>query len=528
MKTIVVFFKKPTCCKIFLIVMTVLTAKSNVIAQTPSILWQATYGGSDRDYGIHIDQTKDSGFIAIGRSYSNDGQVTGNHGSEDIWVTKLSKDGTLQWEKSLGGTNTEQGNWIKQTYDGGYILTGWTISHDGDITHYFNNEDYWVVKLDDTGGVKWQNNYGGTSTDIGTCIIETLDTNYVVGGYVYSFDSDVVGGHGSSDMWIAKLDKTGGIVWKKGYGGSGHDGASVILQVPGNGYIIAGNTDSHDQDVGFSHGGGDYWVVRLDDTGKILWEKTYGGSGDDLLTSFSSTLDGGYVLSGYTNSNDGDVSGNLGGLDYWTLKINSTGDIVWQKCYGGSTADECYSIQATSDSGYIMAGFTYSVDGEISGNYGNMDFWVVKADKSGNLIWQKNLGGTDVDNAYSIIQTFDTSFVVLGWTKSSDHDVTSSHGQADFWVAKLKYLPSAGVHNYVADQIRVFPVPSNEFVNVILPKGKENAEIRLFDVLGRPVVVESGTGLQRRVILESLNSGVYFLLITVRNDCQKQMIQIQR
>jgi hypothetical protein len=486
-------------------------------AQTPTLLWEYTYGGADKEYATHIEQTHDSGFITIGRSHSTDGDVTGNHGSQDIWVIKLSKTGVLQWEKSLGGTAIEQGSWITQTMDGGYILTGWTISHDGDITHYFANEDYWVVKLDDTGGIMWQNNYGGTSTDMGKCILETVDTDYLVAGYVYSFDSQVVGGHGYSDMWIAKLDKTGGIIWKKGYGGSGHDGATVILQVQGGGYIVAGGTDSHDQDVSFSHGGSDYWVVRLDDTGKILWEKAFGGSDDDFLTSFVHTFDGGYIMSGYTNSNNGDVSGNIGGQDYWTIKIDDTGDIMWQKCYGGSTSDQCYSIQQTSDSGYIMAGSSYSVDGEVTMNYGNMDFWVVKTDKMGMLLWQKNLGGTGIDNAYSVIQTFDKNFVVMGWTGSIDHDVSVSHGEADFWVAKLQDVPTVDVHDTYANDIQIYPVPSNGVITVILPQGCNNSQLKLFDLIGREIAIPATVGLNRTLSLRDLSSGTYFLQVITAN-----------
>ena len=136
-------------------------------------------------------------------------------------------------------------------------------------------------------------------------------------------------------------------------------------------------------------------------------------------------------MAGYTFSNDGDVSGNHGAYDYWVVKLNSSGDILWQICLGGTNVDVAYSIQQTSDGGFIVAGYTCSNEGDVSGNHGNSDYWVVKLNSSGTIEWQKCLGGTDGDYAYSIQQTSDGGFIVAGLTGSNDGDVSGNHGGSD-------------------------------------------------------------------------------------------------
>jgi len=180
-----------------------------IIAQTPVIQWQQTYGGSDIDHAYHIQQTRDSGFIAIGSTHSINDEVTGNHGYSDIWVTKLNPTGALTWEKCIGSAYDDMGIWIEQTSDGGYILTGWTASspYSGDVTTVFGGADVWVVKLDDTGGIVWQHTYGGSQNDGGYCIQQTIDGGYIVACYTESSDYEVTGYHGGtgSDFWILKL-----------------------------------------------------------------------------------------------------------------------------------------------------------------------------------------------------------------------------------------------------------------------------------------------------------------------------------
>ncbi|HZV13251.1 MAG TPA: hypothetical protein VFA55_08550, partial [Candidatus Kapabacteria bacterium] len=355
-----------------------------------NIQWEKSLGGSEYDNGFSIFQTSDGGYIVGGDAEGTDGDVTGNHGGSDLWVVKLDSLGHIQWEKCYGGTNIENGCFIKPAKDGGYILAGESNSLDGEVTGLHGNGlsiDIWVVKIDSIGNLQWEKCYGGTYDDFGEDIIPTSDGGYIVAGVSNSKDDgDVTGHHGGNnnipDYWIVKIDSIGKIQWEKSLGGSDFDMAQKILQTADGGYIVVGYSQSIDGDVTGNHGGKDYWIIKLDANGNIQWEKSYGGTGDDWAISISLTNDGGYVVAGESNSNDGDVTGNHGGSnDCWIIKLDSVGTLQWQKCYGGTGGDVAVSISPTSDNGYIFLGYTNSNDGDVTGNHSsnqNVDYWVVK------------------------------------------------------------------------------------------------------------------------------------------------------
>lgn len=206
----------------------------------------------------------------------------------------------------------------------------------------------------------------------------TNDGGFIVAGSTHSDDGNVSGNHGMSDFWIVKLDSEGVLEWQKCLGGSGHDWAHSVQQTADGGYILAGSTESNDGDVTGNHGGQDFWIVKLKEDGELEWQRCLGGSSNDTASAVQQTIDGGYIVSGYTESNDGDVSGNRGNSDYWLVKLSSSGDLLWQKCLGGSDHDYSHSLQQTTDGGYILAGSSRSNDGDVTGNQGDYDFWVVK------------------------------------------------------------------------------------------------------------------------------------------------------
>ncbi|MBM7560374.1 Ig-like domain-containing protein [Marinitoga litoralis] len=229
--------------------------------------------------------------------------------------------------------------------------------------------------------------------------------------------------------------------WQKTFGGSDLDSAHSIEQTTDGGFIVAGYTKSNDGDVTGNHGlySYDYWIIKLDENGNLEWQKTFGGSDSDSAHSIEQTTDGGFIVAGYTKSNDGDVTGNHGGADYWIIKLDSNGNLEWQKTFGGSNWDYAQSIEQTTDGGFIVAGYTWSNDGDVTGNHGlySYDYWIIKLDENGNLEWQKTFGGSDSDSAHSIEQTTDGGFIVAGSTRSYDGDVTGDKGDYDYWIIKL-------------------------------------------------------------------------------------------
>jgi hypothetical protein len=415
----------------------ILIAAITFAQQAPAIEWQKCLGGTNADYALSIQQTADGGYIVAGWTASNNGDVSGNHGNYDAWVVKLDSAGNMQWQKCLGGTSDDYAYSIQQTTDGGYIVAGYTASNNGDVSGNHGLYDYWVVKLDPAGTLQWQKCLGGTNDDQAYSIQQTADGGYMVAGVTASNNGDVSGNHGNYDAWVVKLDPAGNMQWQKCLGGTVAEYAYSIQQTADGGYIVAGFTESNDGDVSGNHGLYDYWVVKLDPAGTLQWQKCLGGTDYDQAYSIKQTADGGYIVAGITYSNNVDVSGNHGINDVWVVKLDTSGNIQWQKCLGGTVAEYAFSIQQTADGGYMVAGNTSSNNGDVSGNHGLNDAWVVKLDTSGNIQWQKCRGGTNYDQAQSIQQTADGGYIVAGYTQSNNGDVSGNHGLYDFWVVKL-------------------------------------------------------------------------------------------
>jgi len=408
-----------------------------VVDESPNIMWQRCFGGSGYDLAYRVQKTNDGGYILAGLTESTNGNVSGNHGNSDFWVVKIDGSGKIQWQKCLGGGGEERAFDIQQTNEGGYIVVGYSVSNDGNVSGNHGGSDIWVVKLDNAGNVQWQKCLGGTASEEAYSVQQTNDDGYIIAGSANSNNGDVSGYRGAQDFWIVKLSNTGTIKWQKCLGGSDTEEARSVRQTNDGGYIVAGSTWSKDGDVSGNHGGLDFWVVKLDSVGLIQWQKCLGGSGDDKAYDIQLTDDGGYIVAGNSKSNNGDVSGNHGGSDFWVAKLDSVGLIQWQKCLGGTGDDAAGSVQQT-DGGYIVTGYSNSNNGDITDNHGYYDFWLVKIDEIGQIIWQKCFGGSDYDQAASIELTRDRGYIVAGYSYSNDGDVSGNHGYYDYWLIKLE------------------------------------------------------------------------------------------
>lgn len=494
-----------------------LSANICALAQVPAIQWQKSFGGSNYDNAACIKQTSDGGYIVAGSTESVNGDVTMNHGLKDCWVVKLNGSGILQWQKSFGGTSDDVANSISQTSDGGFILAGYSYSNNGDMTANHGSEDFWVAKLDASGSLQWQKSLGGTSSDIAKSVIQTPDGGYLVAGTTYSNDNDVSGAHGSSDGWLVKLDTSGVVQWQKAVGGTVNDRANYIQNTSDGGYVMAGSTFSNDGDVSVNHGSNDSWIVKLSVSGAIQWQKTLGGTNAEEANSIEQTTDGGYVLGNYSYSNDGDVMGNHGSSDCWVVKTDSNAVIEWQKSLGGSGDDIANTVQQTTDGGFIMIGNTVSNNQEVSGNHGLYDVWIIMFSQSGVVQWLKTLGGTGVDFAANILQTTDGGYALTAYTGSHDGDVTSNHGQTDYWVVKLNGTNSIYEFSNELDAT-VYPNPVKDIVNININASLGGSFYTLNDVLGN-VISKGQLKLDKNQLnMSGLKQGVYFLQINNNTD----------
>lgn len=430
--------------KFCLLLCLVLMLNDSVKAQQPpAIEWQKNLGGIRNEYSQCIIQTNDGGYIAAAQTSSNDGDVSGNHnsasGTVDCWIVKLNKHGNKEWQKCLGGSNDDVPADIQNTTDGGYILAANTLSSDGDVPGNKGVNDYWIVKLNSTGDIVWSKTFGGTRNDLAHSVKQTNDGGYIVAGGVRSDDGDVTGNHSFDfyDAWIIKLDSTGDMQWQKSFGGTSDESAYSICQVENGNYVFAGGCNSNNGDISFNHGSSDFWVASLDTAGNLLWQKTFGGSSYEFASSMQKTRDSGFVVTGYTLSNNGNVTINHGGADYWIIKLDSIGNMQWEKSVGGTNNEYSYSVIQNSEGKYVITGYSYSTDGDITLNRGGIDAWIVMLSNSGLLEWQKSLGGTGNDYSVCLLQNVNDEYIVAAHTASSNGDVTGNHGGSDCWIIKL-------------------------------------------------------------------------------------------
>lgn len=426
--------------------------------EEPIVEWQKLFGGSRDEQALSVQQTTDGGYIFLGYSLSSaSGTITDtNHGDRDVWIMKTDNRGEIQWQRLLGGNGWDYGSSIQQTPDGGYIvLASAASSRNGDVTgtnhggyDSWGGRDVWVVKLTSSGEIQWQQLLGGYGNDYGESFVHTSDGGYIFVGYSFaSANGDVTGtNQGASDLWVVKLDQSGSIQWQKLLGGTGFDHGFSLRQTADGGYILVGDSASSKSGTvtGTNHGGIDVWMLKLDPAGNIQWQKLIGGTGDDQAYSVDLATGGGYILFGSSKSNGtGDViSGNHGGSDIWVVKLDDSGAIQWQKLLGGRGNEIGYSGHRIAGGGYVLIGpSTSSSSGDVTDtNHGGMDYWIVQLNDQGQIQWQKLLGGSGDDNGRSVVPTTDSGYILYGNSKSSSSgDVTESNrGSWDSWVVKLK------------------------------------------------------------------------------------------
>jgi len=366
--------------------------------------------------------------------------------------------GTI-WTKTYGGTNGDFGYSVQQSSDSGYIFAGGTWSYG------VGSADIWLVKTNTLGDTVWTKTIGGSGYEDSRSVQQTNDGGYIVAGWTLSY------GAGLTDIWLIKTNADGDTAWTRIYGGSNYEFAWSVQQTTDSGYIIAGQTSSYGAGVS------DVWLIKTNATGGILWSKTFGGGNDEIGFSVQQTTDGGYIVVGET------WSYGVGG-DVWMIKTNTLGDTVWTKTHGGNAWDRGYSVQQTTDGGYIIAGHTQSY-GAVS-----QDVLLIKTDSNGNQVWTKTIGRDSADVAYEVRQTTDGGYIIGGYTKSF------GAGREDFWLIKMKpegkILETNTSHLIPLVILKNNPCLGKVVFNItasanILNSGASNVSLKIMDVAGHLV-----------------------------------------
>lgn len=491
------------------LLLTTLFCSLNSFAQEPSVVWQKALGGSGSDGLFYTAQTADGGYITSGTTYSVDGDMTQNTGESDGWVAKLNSSGNIEWQKSYGGSLNEQIYKILQTPDGGYVFAGFSESVDGEFSASNGTGDIWVAKVNATGTLQWQQLLGGGYYDWANTITLSPDGGFVIAGHSQFQGDEMV----QQDVFVTKLNTQGTVVWQWYYGGSLLEVAYGIENTTDGGYIIAGATQSRDGNVTGFHVPDDEnavtydaWVLKLDSGGNLQWQKALGGYQDDMAYTIKQTTDGGYIMAAQTASYSGDVTISYGSYDYWIVKLDASGNITWQKSLGGSGYDEAHSIVETAD-GYVMGGVAYSQDNHITSSYGGGDAWLVKLGPNGNLVWEKTFGGTLTDYVYDISLNSAGNFMMSGYTFSNDNDVTGNHGNGDGWLLNISPTALDIGQNTVTNS---FLYPNPAISSISLSNHKNISGYSIIDANGRSVAI--GIDL-KNIDVKMLDSGMYTLIV---------------
>lgn len=408
----------------------------------PQINFVKTFGGSLNESARSIIKTTDDGYAILGFTQSMDGDIIDKSDTSfDYYLLKFDANDNLQWSKTYGGANIDQGSKIIQTLDGGFALIGSSSSSDGDVSTNEGFNDLWLVKLDISGNISWEKSYGFPGDDLGFSIIQLADGRFFVSGVLDVSGSGGAGNdralHAGGDYWGLKLDNNGNKIWRRYFGGSFTDAAFDVAATDDGGFILIGSSDSDDVDITNNKGGYDFWIVKIDTNGNIVWEKSFGGSQIDEARSITKTTDGNYLIVGDSRSNDQEISNSKGAADMWLIKISNSGMIIWEKSFGGSSFDVARNISPTADGGFLLSGSSRSQDGDVEINKGQNDVWLVKINNSGVLEWQKTVGGSEIDFAYDAVELNNGTIIIAGESNSNDGDIIENKGFTDILITKI-------------------------------------------------------------------------------------------
>ncbi|MEO0251951.1 MAG: PQQ-binding-like beta-propeller repeat protein [candidate division WOR-3 bacterium] len=345
-----------------------------------SNFWQRTYGGNGIDVACSICFARGGGYIVAGYTYSY------GAGDSDVYLLKIDENGNKVWEKTYGRNSEDKAYSICPAPGGGYVVAGYTYPD-------FNiNSNVYLLKIDENGDKVWEKTYGGNDFDIAYSICPANDGGFMIAGYTGSLQS--------GNIYLIKVDKNGNKLWERIFGRSDWGATFSIIQASGNGYVIASRVSTYGI-VDYN-----FYLLKIDEHGNKVWEKTFGKSGSDDAYSICRANDGGYVVAGCTSSQ------GPGYHDVYLIKVDETGNKIWEKNYGGSDYDLAYSICPANDGGYVVLGFT------LSYGSGARNVYLFKIDENGNKIWDRTFGGSNDDEAYSICQAKGGGYVLAGYTDS--------------------------------------------------------------------------------------------------------------
>ncbi|MCF8296568.1 MAG: T9SS type A sorting domain-containing protein [Saprospiraceae bacterium] len=506
---------------------------------TTTVINQNTIGGINEESLNAYKATSDGGFIVCGLSDSDiSGDKTDSlRGSCDFWLLKLNADLTIKWQKTIGGSIYDSPSEVLLCDDGGYLCLGSSdspISGEKTISSYGAN-DYWLIKLDSLGNIQWQKVYGGSGEERAISIIKMKNGNYIIGGYSDSDSSGVKSenSRGSWDYWIVCIDSIGNLLWDKTLGGSSWDIFSSFIKTFDNEILISGASASSvsGDRTAYHYGMGDIWLVKLDTTGNIIWNKSYGGNDNDGGGVILEKNNFFYIIS----SSESGISGvksevSRGDNDFWILKINKSGTIVWDKTIGGGLRDSPSSASFVDDNNILISGISNSpISGEkdepwIGGFY---DYWIVDIDTNSNLLWQKTIGGTGYESLCGAYIKNTNDFVLFGSSDSgiSGHKTEASIGGYDYWIVEVS--TNVGIQEHKIEKLNIFPNPSNGIINITFENQLETVNVKVYNQNAQLIYSGQITDYFSKIDLSEYPKGIYLIKLENKDFVKTEKIVIQ-
>jgi Secretion system C-terminal sorting domain len=579
--------KKPLLLLLFCI-----TAKN----YAQDMQWEKSFGGQQADYLMDAIPTADYGFILAGSSLSQQSETKteASKGNYDYCIWKINENGKVEWQKSYGGAGNDMLTSVKSTNDGGYILAG-TASpspskggerNKGD--HADNNigqQDIWIIKLDAAGNIEWQKTIGGLADEQVANILQTKDGGYIIGA---SSESDKAtptppkegltdkrifkdtDSRGNLDYWIVKLNKKGELEWQKTMGGNYADILRSITQTQDGGYFVGGTSNSDASSPSSSEGRGqlqgektdkcygnnDFWFMKLDAKGNIIWQQTYGADGDEQLYTVLQTADKNYMVAGNTNSSKTPGNNAPDGSDFLILKLDEKGNTIFEKIYNIGSDDILTNLVKNKDESLLLCGYSRSLPPAPSEGGGAAartaknaegveDYAVIKIDQNGEELWRKNIGKEGKNVLNKAIETRDGGYVLagtslppapseggggatrtlnsvsnLGASKVAPPSGAGGLG-ADFYVVKLKDRTKQEV---VKTMIEALPNPATTYTNIIVGYEYTNGTASLYDLGGRQLQSFAISSRTVPMDLTNLPEGIY--IVNIETDKGKDGIKV--
>ncbi len=516
------------------------------IAQNYSFNWDKTYGGISRDWNCTIVTSTSGDVFLIGDSQTD---VNGDKtvplcslqlSHSDLWLIKTDTAGTILWQKDFGAESDERlpqltllNNPAKEMIFSCHSSsnTGCDKTEPNRDTIPLLSTDYWIAKLDSNGVIIWEKTLGGDNFDDNTKIIMLSTGEILVCGESNSpvgYDKTVPNYSISNDFWALKLDANGNIISDFVYGGT--DGEFLAAAIPDNqgGFLLAGSSNSNvSGDISqASQGNLDYWMIKVDNQGNKVWDKRFGGTGPDRCNYAAATADDGFILCGYTVSpQGGDVSQPPKGLqDYWVVKTDASGNLQFDRRFGGNGSSFGTWVNQDNDGGYWLAGYSNSsnVIDVTEPSYGGSDFWVLKIDSTGTKTFDRRFGGFGDEFNPSMAALNDSVYLVFGQSDSGSSSVklSQSRGWLDYWLVNFTWADgTSGINPYPSENMfSVYPNPSNgTFTLEMTAEISGPYQFILTDLAGKIVYNEriffDGKQKYHTFNLTQIRNGFYFLEI---------------